>query len=229
MDGKLMLKLVMLVRLQDFLRAYPFGDEPADQEAARFSVLLGRLQALVAQQQEGQVARKAQNEKHQELRRRITRMPLRHLARIGGSLKTEHPEVAAAIAQPLTGLSGNLFLATAQNIAAAVQGQHDLLRSKGMSEGTAQDLSTLLAAYSQAVSDANAGLRAHTGARAEIRSLSRELMAMVRQLEGIVLYLFRDREEVLGAWKSARNVAWPLPEVAKPAVPAPASDGQATR
>ena len=34
-------------------------------------------------------------------------------------------------------------------------------------------------------------------------------MTMVQQLDGIVGYQFRDKPEILGAWESARNVAWP--------------------
>ena len=30
------------------------------------------------------------------------------------------------------------------------------------------------------------------------------------KLDGIVGYQFRDKPEILGAWESARNVAWPV-------------------
>jgi hypothetical protein len=88
-----------------------------------------------------------------------------------------------------------------------------------MSEESLEELSQMLQAYEQAVSDANAGLRAHTGARAELQSLARDLMRMLQQLDGIVLYRFRQEPEVQGAWKSARNIAWPVGE-ARPEAPA---------
>jgi hypothetical protein len=44
-------------------------------------------------------------------------------------------------------------------------------------------------------------------------------MRMLHQLDGIVLYRFRDQPELQGAWKSARNIAWPLPE-GRPEAPA---------
>ncbi len=43
---------------------------------------------------------------------------------------------------------------------------------------------------------------------------------MVRQLDGIVQYHYRAQPEVLGAWASARNFAWPVAEVSAPATPA---------
>ncbi|MBK6781755.1 MAG: hypothetical protein IPG75_19780 [Gemmatimonadetes bacterium] len=78
------------------------------------------------------------------------------------------------------------------------------------------DPKTLLEAYEGALKEAGAGRRAHTGARAEMQVLGRELMRMVRQLDGIVQYHYRAQPEVLGAWASARNFAWPVPEVTAP-------------
>jgi len=54
MNGALLVILVMLGRLQDFLRAYPLGDAPSDNVVAQFMAKLDRLRALVAQQREGE-------------------------------------------------------------------------------------------------------------------------------------------------------------------------------
>lgn len=216
MSGALLVILVMLGRLQDFLRAYPLGDAPSDNVVAQFMAKLERLRALVAQQREGEVARAAQNGKHRELRRRITAGPLRHLAGIALALEAEFAEVAAVLRQPVHRLGKDEFLATAQGIAATVQAQHELLRARGMGPETLEDLNGLLAEYEQAIHGSNAGRRAHTGARAELQSLGRELLQMARQLDGIVVYRFRGNAEVLGAWKSARNVAWPVAEPVRP-------------
>jgi hypothetical protein len=105
--------------------------------------------------------------------------------------------------------------------AATVKENHDLLRANGMAEGAEEELSSLVAEYDKAVSDANGGRRAHTGARAELHEFRRELTQLVRQLDGMVVFHFRDKPEVLGAWKSARNVAWPVAEPVKPAVAPP--------
>lgn len=212
MDTRMQLKVVMLGRLQGFLRANPLGDEPADQVVARFMEKMDRLRVLAAQQRTGLVAQAAENRKHREVRRQMIRRPLRHLARVAGSLEAGQEEIAAALTQPVSKLSGIDFLTATQSIAAAAQVHRDLLRSKGMSEITVQDLLTRIAEYDQAVSDADTGRRAHTGASAELRALGKELMELVRQLDGLVVYRFHEQPEVLGAWDSARNVAWPVPE-----------------
>ncbi len=180
---------------------------------------VARIRVLVAQQEDGQVARTASNGKRLALRREITQIPLRHRSGVAASLEGERPELAAALRRPVHAMSGALFLSAAQSIAATIQEHHDLLCSHGMAEEIPQELNALVAEYQQAESDANAGRRAHTGARTELRELSRELTRLIRQLDGVVVFHFRDKPEVLGAWKSARNVAWPVAEPVKPVRP----------
>ncbi len=216
MEGTLQLKLAMQVRLVDFLRAYPFGDEPADQIVARFRAKVARQQALVALQQDGEAAREAQVGRHNEVRLRIIQLPLRHLAGVAASLEGEQPELATAVGKSVSRMDAQHFLASLRSVVTTIQAQHDTLRSQGMAEETLPTLTAMLAEYEQAVSDANAARRAHTGARAEMHALGRELMVLVRQLDGLVVFHFRNKPDVLGAWKSARNVAWPVGEVLKP-------------
>lgn len=216
MDGTLQVQLAMEVRLVDFFRAYPFGDGPADEAAARFKAKVERQQVLVAMQQDGEATRAAQVGKHNDLRQEIIRLPARHLAGIAAAIEAEQPALAAAIGKSLHGLTGQKFLAAVKSVVTTLQTEHDVLRAHGMAEETLPTLTGLLAEYEQAVSEANAGRRAHTGARAEMHTLGKELMVLVRQLDGLVIFHFRDKPDVLGAWKSARNIAWPVPESAKP-------------
>ena len=209
------LMIVMWTRLADFLRAFPLADEPADQVVARFMEKLERAQFLAGLHEEGKVTRKAETRRHKSVRARMVRYPLRHVAAVATSLDLEHASVADALMQTTRKMPAPLFIATARSIEATVKEQHDLLRKNGMAEGTQEELSSLVVEYEQAVSDANAGLRAHTGARAELRTLRKELKQLVKQLDGIVVYRFRDNPDRLGAWVSARNVAWPTGEPAK--------------
>lgn len=216
MQALMRLKLAMLVRLLDFVRGHPFGDEPAAQVVTRFGEVVARFQVLLARQQEGHVLRRMENARHRNLRRRITRVHLRHLAGIAPAIVEEAPQVAGVIGQPVSEMAAQQFLATVQSILATVEAHRELLRAKGMAEGTPAELAGLVAEYIQAVTEANAARRAHTGARAELRELSREVMVLVRRLEGLVAYHFRAQPDLLGAWKSARNIAWPVEEPVKP-------------
>jgi len=42
---------------------------------------------------------------------------------------------------------------------------------------------------------------------------------MAAVFDGLVLFAFRDNAELLGAWVSARNVAWPAAEPVKEKAP----------
>ena len=222
MDGMMQVKLTMLVRLVDFFRAYLFGDGPADEAVAEFKKKVERMQMLVALEQDGVAARAAEVGRYTGVREELLHIPLRHLAGIAAVLAGEQPAIATAVGKSLSGLTGQKFLAAVRSVVTTVQAQHDLLRAHGMAEETLPTLTTLLADYEAALSATNAGRRAHTGARAEMRSLAKDLMVQVRQLDGLVVFYFRDKPDALGAWKSARNIAWPAGEVVKPAAIKPA-------
>jgi hypothetical protein len=70
------------------------------------------------------------------------------------------------------------------------------------------------------VNEKHNGRAAHVGARAELDAVTSEIMLDVRQLDALNRFFFRNDAEALGAWKSARNVAWPLPTVEKKEKPA---------
>jgi hypothetical protein len=80
----------------------------------------------------------------------------------------------------------------------------------GLSEEGLAEVKGQVGAFEKSVIEGAAGRRAHTGARAELRILVKELMRRVQMLDGIIVLRFRDKAETLGAWESARNVAWPV-------------------
>lgn len=151
----------------------------------------------------------------------MLQVPVRHLLRIAKSVAATHPEIAGGLNRPVFRKGEQAFLASVRAIAEEATAQRDIFIQHGMSEEVLGELSQMLEAYEQGIHEANAGRRAHTGASAELRGLSKELMRMLQQLDAIVLYRFRDRPELLGAWASARNIAWPLGE---PAGPAPVTE-----
>jgi hypothetical protein len=56
------------------------------------------------------------------------------------------------------------------------------------------------------------GRAAHVGARAELDAVGSEIMLIVRQLDALNRFRFRQDAESLAAWKSARDIAWPAQE-----------------
>ena len=209
MNGKLRLKVAMAMRVRDLLVANPFGDPPADQLSAQFVDRVARAEVLLTQSESGDIASRGSTRHRRQLRGQLRTLPLRHVLKVAQLVAVDHPEAASGIKRLPFGMSESEFLATARAIAQQVEAQRDLFLAHGMSSASLDELNRMLGEYEQALRDANGARRSHTGARAELRQLTRELMRMVAVFDGLVLFAFRDRPELLGAWVSARNVAWP--------------------
>jgi len=211
MDTDVRLKVGMGVRLRDFVKEHPVLP-PADQLVIRFTDRLGRGQSLLIQQEAGKAASAASAAQREDLQRQIVRVPLRHIKKIARAVGKVAPEVALTVRRRVAGQSEAAFLAAMQGIIEEVERHKDLFLAHGMMEGSLTELKELMAAYDQAVSDANAARRAHTGARGELQVIAKELMQLADQLDGVVQYQYRGEPEVVAAWRSARNIAWPHPE-----------------
>jgi hypothetical protein len=74
-----------------------------------------------------------------------------------------------------------------------------------------QRLNTMLDHYEKALNQQHAGRAAHVGARAQLEAITADVMLIIRQVDALNRFRFRANAESLAAWKSARDVAWPLP------------------
>ena len=221
MDAKAQVRAAMFGRVEEYFHTDPPGDEPTIQLVGVFTASLGQLRGLAVEQQQGEGERQAQHAKQAEIRQRMVAGPMRHLSHIGRSLKPEKAEVRVALVRRGYGLSQERFLATVRNMVATAEQEQELLRTSGMAEQALVELKGMLGEYEQATRDANAGLLLHTGARGKMDTLGRELIQLVRQLDGIVVYRAGKDAGKVAAWKTARNVAWPTsePVVAQEPVP----------
>jgi hypothetical protein len=61
-----------------------------------------------------------------------------------------------------------------------------------------------------------AGRRDHVGASSDLSAVATEIAEQVRLLDGLVRYRFGDNAELLGAWRSARNVLGPFRSRSEP-------------
>lgn len=211
------LKIGAAVKVRDFLDAYPFTQQPAGQVAEKFKKKLERGQFLLTQRDGGLAAGKAATARRTALKSAMVNGPLRHLSKIGKSITAAKPGTTVV----RTGFgrqSQEEFQASTRAVVVDVTGQKELYIEFGLSEESLEELTVMLGEYEQAGVAGNAGKRASTGATAELDVLVREVMQLMQHLDGIIIYRFRDQPDVLGAWQSARNIAWPIPE-AKPDTP----------
>ncbi len=226
MNGQLMSKVHTMVKVRDLLMANPFGTSPADQFVAKFAEKVDRAQLLFTQQEAGEAAAASSTDYRKGLRRQIVALPARHVAKISKAVAAAHPEISAGHRVSALGRRQSEFVARVQVMLQEAQANLALYVEHGLSEESLKELETLLQAYQDSIGQSNAARRAHTGAQKELGTLGRELMRMLTQLDGMMLYRLRDQPELQGAWASARNVAWPAPR-AKAEAPAEGGESAA--
>ena len=89
-------------------------------------------------------------------------------------------------------------------------GQKDVLLSRGMPPTLLDDLTGALGGLEKTIESTRAGRRDHVGASADLQTVAAEIKKQVRALDGMVRYRFGDNAELMGAWRSARNVLGPF-------------------
>ena len=102
-------------------------------------------------------------------------------------------------------------------MAAEAAGRKALLIGEGLPETFLEDLNAALDGYAEAVNQKDIGRASHVGARAELEALTKEMGLLVRRLDSINRYRFSNDGELLAAWMSVKDVAWPLNEKPGPA------------
>jgi hypothetical protein len=203
-------KLDMAGRVRDFCRTHADANSGYTAAVARLEERLARAEALAQQEVTGRLTVTGAAVNTRQLRREIhdTIALLVGLARPAAQ---EEPDLGVRIAGSSLNLSHQAFLTRARVAAATASTHRDLLVRYGMPETFLDDLGAALDRFEQAVNERHAGRAAHVGARADLMAVGAEIMLIVGQLDALNRFRFRNDAESLAAWKSARDVAWPMP------------------
>jgi hypothetical protein len=221
MNTKARLRIEMAIRVRNLLEANPFEEPNAVQVVTQFGAKVGRAQDLVAQRESGIASARAARAKRSELRRQLRDEPLKQLTEIAKAAARDRPELANLFRGVRADVNQQEFRARVQGVLERVAESKELFLELGMRSTLVDELTQALAAYDAAIAEADAGRRAHVGARVELDALSKELVLMVGHLDGMMVYRLRAEPDLAGAWRSARNVAWPARRA--PERPAPGS------
>ena len=202
-------KLAMASRVRDFCRTHPSTSEGFTQALAKLEERLARAEELLAQQGTGFVTRRASTKVKRELRKTIRENHLRHLVRIARGSEGEITDLPKRFWLPAASLNSATFLASAKVMAEQAANYKDLFIRDGMPATFLEDLHTILAEYEGAVNGQFAGAALHIGAKADAAAISKELMGLVKRLDGIILVQFENEPELKAAWRAAKDVSWP--------------------
>jgi hypothetical protein len=210
MELRIQRVLDMARRVRDFCASHP--DPTNAGYTAAVTLLderLARAEVLAQQHVTGRQTVTGASATTHELRGDILDS-INLLAGLAQAASQEDPELTAGITRlPMHG-SRQELLTKARVAAATAAAKQDILVRYGLPDGLLESLTTALDTFEEVINDRNAGRAAHVGARADLSSVEEGIMALVRRLDAISRYRFRHDAELLAAWKSARNVAWPL-------------------
>lgn len=199
-------------------RAYGFNLQHPSQATgytgtmARLGDRLLRWDELSTQQERATAEAVSATLLKQALRLEIEEDHLRHLCRAARSLVPPDPELVARFRMPGKRLNKEAFVAATRAILALAKDRAALFVAEGMPESFAEDLEGLLARYLAACDEKARADAARVGAVAEQPVVAKEMMALVRRLDGINRKRWQKNPELLAAWRSARDVTWPQPK-----------------
>jgi hypothetical protein len=204
-------KLDMAGRVREFCRTHP---DPANSgytaAVQRLEERLARAEVLAQQEVAGRQSVSGAVINKEQLRIEIHRL-IALLAGLAEPAAREERDLAVGILKPDINGSHQAFL-TRSRVAAQTGAVHkELLVKYGMPDTFLDELNGRLDQYEQSLNQQHAGRAAHVGARAELEAVTADVMLIIRQIDALSRFRFRTDAESLAAWKSARDVAWPLP------------------
>src|SRR5437016_4755249 len=210
MNAQLRRRLEMAGRVRDFLRAHKTDAVGEGLGLAKLEELIARAEALDAQQRAGIVTTRLSTKHREGLRRALQSKLLLYLRALGGLGDPENGEAAVQFQVPPSNASHVALLTAGRDMLEKATGQKDVLLSRGMPPTLLDDLAGALGGLEKTIESTRAGRRDHVGASADLETVAAEIKKQVRALDGMVRYRFGDNAELMGAWRSARNVLGPF-------------------
>jgi len=207
MDTDIRLKLGMAGSIREVARAHPIDNPGFTAAVARLEDRLGRAEALSQQHITARRGASGAVLAKQRVRREI-QAKLGLLSGLAGAAGHEEPELVPSFAVPRPNASDRVFIARARAALAAAEKYRELLTKYGMGDTVTTELTQAIDRMEAAIAEKASARSSHVGARAELEAVTDEIMQLVDQLDALVRYHYRSDAEILGAWGSARNIAW---------------------
>jgi hypothetical protein len=196
-------------RVLNFSRAHPDPSQGYTTALTRLEKTLAQVELVAARQREGINAWRSATARKRELRRKIRRTQLFHLARVAESAASEVPDVAQKFVLMREAIPYLAFRTAARGMSAEAQNQKELLVKHGLLDSVLLDLSHSLDQFDQAVEQGTDARRTHIGASADLDALAEELIQIMRLMDGSNRYRFSGDADSLAEWESARNTFGP--------------------
>lgn len=206
MNRRVAKKLDMAMRVRDFSRANPSADVGYGLVVDRLEAAIGRMMALVGQQDGGYRGKRSSTERRLALRRRLHGGLLRHLVTIAHSAAAEVPTLKEAYRLPPANATNTTYQVFARTMLEQGRAHQELLARHGLADTLLDDLEAAVNEFDATVTATNQGKQDHVLARAGLHSLAAEVTQLVEMLDGFNRYRLEREPGLLVAWESAKHV-----------------------
>jgi hypothetical protein len=227
MNAQTRSKLDMARRALTFCRAHP---DPSPGYAAALAALEERLATadkLADRQEQGILAVRGATELKRQLRKKMRRSQLLHLARVAQIASKEVPELGPKFVLRPEKAPYQTFRTAARAILAEAMNQKELLVKHGLSDTVLESLVETLKEFDEVFERGVNARLAHVAASAELDVAADQSIQIVKVVDALNRFRFADDIESLRAWESASNqFGPPRPAEAKAESP-PSTGGEA--
>ncbi len=196
----------MAARVLEFARLHPDPSPAFVAAVARLQERLDRADQLDRQFMDGRSALRVASARKVELRRRILRVHLRHLASVAQVASAEEPELDRRFVIPPGTGTFRGFQTVASGLAAEGESRKELLLKHGLAQEVLSGLQVALDEFESAVDQGAAARLRHIGATAELVTVDQDVNQIVKVMTGLIQVRYGSQPELLVEWESASNV-----------------------
>jgi hypothetical protein len=188
-----------------FVVKNPLPDPEFTESTGRLGGLLGDFRTLAARQHEADVTGRALVRRQAELRLLFARVHLPHLASVGRLAARDLPELARTFS-PRRMNSHLQFRTVTGTMVDAARANQDVLRKRGLSVTMLDDCDKALVEYDHLSEALSGHLSGRAGATADLHRVAKDIVAVVKVLDGHVRFHWQDDERMLAEWRTASTI-----------------------
>jgi len=206
MERRTRSEIVMGKEALAFSVSHPTDSPGYNAAVGELTKALAEAGVLEVEQRDGIIAERSGAAVRRELMDRISEVHLPHMAHAARRAERDKPDLVRQFRLTPANDSLGARRAAASSMVDAAQTNKDVLVKHGMDESVLQDLVQTLAEYDAATQRVTDGRAAHVGASARLRALGREIVGLVRVIDGLNRVRFKNDESLLAQWISMSNV-----------------------
>jgi hypothetical protein len=206
MNGKVRRVIEMGERVLIFANDHADNSTGSIRSTARLERLLRRAAQLFIQQERGKSQEHAAAGHKLEIQRLLKLADLSHVLAAAQSASVEEPELWLKFVLDRSSRSFQHFGSAARIILTHATNHRELLERHGMARPVFEHLRDSLEDFERATQEVYAGRLAHVGATAELQQIAKQVLLIVKLMNGHNQIRFRNQPEALAAWDLARKV-----------------------